>query len=353
MRIFLYFTVLMKTPVTLLTLLLFPFFPFAQPSLAGFPAVTIRLKAPDSAHSVFRHFIVLDERPDTARIGLHTFVPTFGAPHNRQLVFQRPASVEISAWLNEQFSRPRAPYTALIVLRTLWLSDPNYLREDFVKNPDKVHERTHLRLKAEIYASRDSLFVPILRYDTVLAYKNDNPYTSASYYSHWEKDLTDILTDLTDTASRLTPLREEHPRRRLHPEEIREFNESRSTSPVDRVTTLTPGVYASFDEFRNNTPSIRDFEVKHESTERLLYIKEPGGASYYSHNAWGYSDGRSVFIMHNGHLCPVWKLGHAYYFYGGAKKEITMPPGASGPGQTIEVNIHPIFTIDMDKGIAY
>jgi hypothetical protein len=342
----------MKNPAILLAFLLFPFAPSAQPSLTSFPSVTIRLKVPDSAHSVFRHFVVLDERPDTARIGLHTFVPTFGAPHNRQLVFRRPAAVEIAAWLNEQFSRPQAPYTALIVLRTLWLSDPNYLREDFVRDPDKVHERTHLRLKAELYASRDSLFLPILRYDTVLAYKNDNPYTSASYYSHWEKDLTDLLADLTDTASHLVPLREGHARL-LHLGEIRDFNRSRSTYTIDRAPAFTPGVYASFNEFRNNNPSIRDFEIKHENKERLLYIKEPGGASIYSHDAWGYSDGRSVYVMRDGHLCPVWKEGRAFYFYGGTNKEITMPPGFTNSGQTIEVNVHPIFTIDMDKGIAY
>src|ERR1700754_4257137 len=87
--------------------------------LSTLKPITIRIKnvqdLPDTpAGSFFSHFEVIDERSDTARIGIHTTWPAFSHPLDRQLVFRRPAATEIAGYLNEHFGRPGAPYTALI-----------------------------------------------------------------------------------------------------------------------------------------------------------------------------------------------------------------------------------------------
>ncbi len=261
---------------------------------------------------------------------MHTVIPTFGNIHARQLVLHRSAAAEIGDYLNTNYAKPNAPYTALIVLRNLWLSDANYLREDMIKDPGRLHERTHIRLKAEIYAQIDSQFLPILRFDTLQIYSHDNPYTGISYYSAWDRDLTGILDDMADSASRLT-ISFNGDRRLVSRQDIQDYNHSRF-SAHQRLRRLTPGVYTSFDEFRNNAPSIRDFEIKLEKKERVLYIREQG-RSYYSHNAWGYCDGKNIFVMRDGVLCHAWREGKAFYFLGGANKEITVPPMLMGIGK--------------------
>src|SRR5882757_4202456 len=110
--------------------------------LSVLKTITIELSDPGNSSpsgraSLFNHFEVIDERPDTARIGLHAERFKAAGSRNRQLIFNKPAGREIEAFLNARFARPGAPCTALVVIRTLWLSDANNLREEIVKNPEK------------------------------------------------------------------------------------------------------------------------------------------------------------------------------------------------------------------------
>jgi hypothetical protein len=352
----------MTNPISTIGALLLCLSASAQSSLSTLSPVLIELDSSGRTYSAgcpFRHYQVIDARPDTARIGIHAFIPTLGSQHNRQLVFRQPAASEIAAFLNARFTRADAPYTALIVLRNLWLSDANYRREEKLKNPAILHERTHIRLKAEIYAVRDSLFMPVMRFDTLQAYKRDNRYTSiVTYYSLWNKDVTAILCDMADSAARLTVARQGKGRQ-LHLEEIMKWNQSRFETPITGNITLTPGVYTSFEECRNNKPSLQHFEIRMENNYRLLYISESGGSTYYSHEAWGCSDGKNIYMMHDGVLYPIWKEDRAFYFLAPPT-----PPALGPDGKPIapeyfttssrsETNQRRIYAVDMDSGKTY
>lgn len=369
----------MNHPILIALLLLGAIVCEAQPTtpLADLPPVTIHLEDPAGLPyhpGVFSHFEVIDERPDTARIGIHNFVPFLLHSRNRQLVFRHPASQEIADYLNTRLSRPGASWSALIVLRNLWLSDANFIKEDKVKNPEIMADRTHIRLKAEIYAFNDSFYLPLVRYDTVQTYKRGNTYNNlVTYYALWNKELSSVLSDMTDSAAGLVAVRAEHARR-LQWQDIVQFNRSRFDAEITETPNLTPGVYASFEEFRKNAPSIPHFEIRKEKKDQLLYIQDAGGSFYYSHDAWGYCDGKSVFIMRDGKLYQLWKEGNAFYFFGQTYKEIYNPVGPQSPEQnqqplfgyttnpansqppnTIksEVNVNRIYTVDMDSGVAY
>ena len=141
-----------------------------------------------------------------------------------------------------------------------------------------------------------------------------------------ERDLTGILNHMVDNAAQLALAKPEGSRR-LRLQDILQYNRARFEAPITGNTDLTPGVYASFSEFRNNAPSIHDFEVKLEKNNRLLYIRDAGGSSYYSHDAWGYCDGKNIYIMRDGILYPLWKEGRAFYFFSRVYKEIDMDSG--------------------------
>jgi hypothetical protein len=297
--------------------------PTDQPSLSALRPVTIRFRNPRGAQApdhptLFSHFEVIDERPDTGRIGVHTNTTGLGRPHDRQLVFERPAAMEIADYLNAKFTRPGSPYTALVVLRTLWLSDANFIREDMIRDPDRRFERTHIRLKAEIYAIRDHHYMPVLRLDTLQASIRTSYYSTLTPYSDWDGNISSIFDQLADTCSLVTAEKTDRGRW-IEWEDIRQFNASRFDAPISHNTALTRGVYANFEEFRNNTPSIKDFEIKMENRERLLYLHEDG-KTVYSHSAWGYCDGTAIYIMRDGILCPAWKEGKAFYFYSDTRK---------------------------------
>lgn len=348
-----------------------------KPSMSALSRTTIRLRNPRNTTIYpgrFNHFEVIDERADTARIGIHARTGPFS--HNsRQLVFGRPAATEIAEYLNAQFSRQGTPFAALLVLRTFWLSDANYTWEELGKDPDKKLDNFQIRLKVEVYAGKDSLYIPVFRYDTLVTTRPRDYASREGLYPMLEDCLSNLFNDLVDSAS-LVAGRKAGDARKVSREQIREFNRSRFGTPLDSGTAYTSGVYASFEEFRNNAPSIHDFEIKKEGKDILLYIKAATGPSYYSHDAWGYSDGISLFIMRDGMLWPAWKEGRAIYFYGRSYKIETNPggtyipgtPGYTSPGgarvggapgyytpsnSNTEKDVKCIYTVDMDTGEVY
>jgi hypothetical protein len=375
----------MKNPFHLIfyLVLVFPFTPIRaqvtsanpqQDLLSALPSITIRIKASrdlihTSANSLFSHFEVIDERPDTARIGVHTNMKTFRRPYDRQLIFDRPAALAVAAWLNNHFSRPGAPYTALIVLRGLWLSDARYIREDLVRDPDRRFEKTHIRLNAEVYAVKGDRYLPVIRFDTLQATKKMTYYASLQApYSDWGNNLASILAELADSSSSVIGRRQDGGHR-IGIEDIRQFNTSRFEAPIGKATALTRGVYTNFEEFRNNAPSIRDFEVKVEDNHRILYVREAGN-TFYTHDAWGYCDGKNVYIMRDGMLYSAWREGKAFYFYRDIISRINPPDAEIIPaseavsiggattddsftGRHADYKRRYVYSVDMDTGNVY
>lgn len=318
-----------------------------SPSLSALHAVTIRLHHVRnvSAPSGFSHFKVIDERADTARIGIHTCIPDFGRNYDRQLVLAQSTAGAMADYLNRHYTRPDAPYTALVILRTLWLSDANYVRSEYLRNPDRRFERTHIRLKAEIYAIRDGRYIPVLRYDTLQTAMRKRILQERSPYYEWGMNLTLLINDLADSAGRLSPAKAAT-NCWVGWEDILRFNASRFNAPIDDDRPAR-GVYANFEEFRNNAPSIQNFEIKLENHERLLYIRESGN-TYYTHDAWGYCDGKDFYVMRDGILCPAWKEGKAFYVP--AAGAVANPLTAT---RDRDYKQRSIYFIDMDTGDMY
>ena len=283
---------------------------------------TDRIAAP--SNSLFGRFEVIDERPDTARIGVHANLPMHTHTYDRQLVLNGAADQELARYLDRYCTRPGASYTALVVLRELWLSDADPYPQETIAHDlraERKHSRqtaghqTHIRLKAEVYALKDSQYLPLFRIDTLQATSRVVYNTLRSTYNGWEKELADMLRQLADSASQATARKEGHSTL-ISREDISRFNRSRFALPIDDDAVPAMGVYTTFEEFRNNAPATRDFQIRWDNGNRTLYIKDEAGTYYYSHTAWGYSDGKAVYFMRDGILRPIWKEGKAFYFYG-------------------------------------
>jgi hypothetical protein len=282
-------------------------------SLSALKTITIELEkaSPSGLATLFHHFEVIDERPDTARIGVRADrgLRLVGA-RNKQLVFNKPVAGEIESFLNTRFTRPGAPWAALVVIRTLWLSDANNIREDIVKDPEKNEEKTKIRLKAEIYAEKDGWYTPLYRFDSLQISLRKGLNLGTNFGS----DLSDMLEEMADSATLLLGEKGKEGRK-ISRADILQFNQSRFDSPICKDGPFVKGAYMTFQEFRDNAPSISDCEIKKDKEELILYVKESGDKSYYSHTAWGYCDGKTVYVMKDGILVPAWKEGKAWYLF--------------------------------------
>lgn len=75
------------------------------------------------------------------------------------------------------------------------------------------------------------------------------------------------------------------------------------------------GVYTSFDEFKNNTPSIRNFyaDVNNKNNQVELYQIAADSSSQLIQNAWGLSINNELYYYSSGQLYPVEKSGNGFY----------------------------------------
>src|SRR5580692_1692557 len=131
----------MKLPFLLTGPLWLTLMTCAQSNLSSLPKSNISLYPPaktDAAFYLFNHFEVIDERPDKARIGIRTDKSSsmFYSGSDRQIAFDSPAATRIAGYFNQNFTRPGAPCTALVILRSLWVSDAIYIPRDMTRDGD-------------------------------------------------------------------------------------------------------------------------------------------------------------------------------------------------------------------------
>jgi hypothetical protein len=185
------------------------------------------------------------------------------------------------------------------------------------------------------------------------------------------QDLAGMLDALADSAAHILA-KKGNGGRRLAFDDIRLFNQSRYSAIIfNDSTPLVKGVYRDFQEFRNNAPSIHNFETTKKKDRLLLYLKEGNGNSFYSRTAWGYCDGKNIYVMKDGVLILTWREGKAFYLLGQPEEDYFPrynPPSAEDvaasyhPGSDGETEygtigrrtvIRHVFTVDPDSGKLY
>jgi hypothetical protein len=213
----------------------------------------------------FRDIRVIDYRWDTARIGL----VAAGESSEDQVVFRKASAAgALAAWLDSAYTQPKGAYTMLVVIKDLWISDS----VDYAQTEEMRHNtyykvtRWNLAFRLEAYLRAGEGYIPLTYMDTTL----------------------------TDS-----------------------FCMARFDYPMDTAVRLMKGVYASAEEFRNNQPSIGDFEITNDKQGNLeLRIRDKDGQYNYTHTLWGFCDSNRVFVMMDGNCFPVFKVHHQWYVLG-------------------------------------
>jgi hypothetical protein len=293
----------------------------------------------------FSNFEVVDFRPDTSRIGLWTANKT-----RRELLFNSTASNTLATYLNTCYTDPSATQSFLILIKKLWLYDT-------IKVYGKGVGRIHFRV--EIFLKTKEGLAPYTYLDTLIT-------SHISVLDMGGFKLAALMAVLVNKISS-TDEAAVGKRRRLYSfQQLDSMNNKRFSYPMDTATILNPGVYASIEEFRNNQPSILNYEIQPDENGLMqLYLKDEQGKSYFSRKMWGYCDGKNCYVMMNGNLFPVLFIDHAFYVWGSKEfrrktKQIPIilpfPPAIMFGTMTVSetaVRQMSIFTLDPYAGDIY
>lgn len=85
--------------------------------------------------------------------------------------------------------------------------------------------------------------------------------------------------------------------------------------PILKDTVYTPGIYLSFNEFKNNSPAITDFYVSVDSQSHRVNLYEimPDSSNRLIDKAWGVSINNELYYYTSGQLYPIERSANTFY----------------------------------------
>ncbi len=307
---------------------------------------------------------VVDARPDIYAVGLASVrhVPFF-------TISQGIFANDVQQFLNSsiQFAKPDS-FSIVMVIKKCWLTsgldeemEQQIQNADIDSNSKKI---SSLLLRIEFYLRRGSDHFILYRYDTTIT---RNLYVTKDASLLLEQALISSLSKLKELDSKFQSIVET--KRKFSWEEIAVHNQKQFDIPVLKDTSLVRGIYFSFDEFKNNNPTQRDFEVEKDKLIDLIFIKQPDGTQTPIRGAWGYCDGKNMYIKSMDNYFLLQQQGNAFYIYGSKEfkhKKLSRDAGidvdSTGSGPThyknqlqktskrhLALELKP-YTLDWDNG---
>jgi hypothetical protein len=247
---------------------------------------------------LFQQISMIDARPDTSRIGI---VRT-GRRGQNEVLFFLPVSQQLTGYLNAAYSRPAGHYQLLIVLKDLWIAVPDSF-------DIRARLEWNVRFRVEAYLKANDGYAPLMRFDSTVTGLRGGVASSVA------TDQVGALFDLFMRQVAATDL--DRDRRLVSYRQIDSFNRAQFAYPMDTATRLVKGVYTTFDEFRDNAPSILSYTIdKDRLGKPQLNVPGENGKMTFNHTAWGYCDGKQVYVMMDADLFTVFAVGHQFYVLG-------------------------------------
>jgi hypothetical protein len=312
--------------------------------------------APGEIKLPFASIQIIDNRFDTSKLG---FAPAYQVIANkrtvgRKIVFEDGVARTLENYYNEVYQNAFTPgdITLLIVLKKFWFSgiDDEKNREiDILRNE---HAMSFLYCKWEYYFKKGDVYMPVQRVDTVLNGVEFEATNNRRVYGNNKKLFKLILNGMIEVFdfNKFINNIERLPKKNWT--DIQRYNASYFDIPVLKDTILQKGVYITFNDFKNNRPSVINF------TEQKMRIRANTFENYIEDdkgnritNYWGYCTGETLKIGKYGNE-KVHRRNNTFEFFVQHPFLQINTNIIGGPTYTDRVVWIP-YQIDMETGNIY
>jgi hypothetical protein len=274
---------------------------------------------------------VVDARADSTAIGLASVrhMPFFTVSQGR---FSDDAQQFLNSSIH--FTKPDT-FSLVMVLKKFWLtSGLDEEMEQQIQNTEidsSSKKISSLLVRIEFYLKRASDHFILYRYDTMIT---RNLYVSRDASALVEQALIFSISRLQEMESKFQSITET--RRKFNRDEIDAHNQKQYDLPVLKDSSLARGVYFSFEEFKNNRPGQKDFEVEKDKLIDLIFTKQADGTLAPIRDAWGYCDGKNLYIRSMDNYFMLQRECNAFYIYGA--KEFKHKKRAKDPAMGVDAD---------------
>lgn len=232
--------------------------------------LTQKTLAPSSIHIPFKSIEIVDARFDTSKLGyeLNKKYDYISFNDFKQIKLVNGVKESLQFFYNDYYKLCLKDQVKnlLIVLKTLWIDQApannlKYETGDEIESNSISFQNIHV--KWEYYIHERDRYYPFKRVDTV--YRLTNSVLNSKEYKFRKNDLSFFMFVLKSQLEQidLNQIVEKYDSKRsLSFHNVDSFNKKRFLIPVSNVQNIKKGVFLTFDEFKNNTPSIEQYELK-------------------------------------------------------------------------------------------
>lgn len=271
---------------------------------------------------------VTDIRADSFAIGLRNRDIKI---KRRNLQFENGLTNELNAYIarNTNVSKAGDAPALAIFIKDVWLreSDMDENENDKMyhdKDEEVQFTKSTLTFQADCFIRKGDGYYAAMRFDTTISKLLNATAFSKTYFDF-------ILTGLFLRASQLDPASIISTKTKRNFNEIVSHYRERWQIPVLTDSVLRKGVYATFEEFKANNPSMPVFEMKKSKLADILYAGTNAKDLQPTRGVWGYCDGKYIFIKAGENYYPMVRYQDSYYFLGSTEVIYTHTSGAA-PG---------------------
>jgi hypothetical protein len=262
-----------------------------------------RLKEENIVFS-FSGINVMDKRNDTSCLGYFRFNNQF--KNNVKLATKNFLSADLEKYLNDlnKNSYTSNKPSLLLVIKKFWF-DRDYF---FGTSNYNKHTSYFFSVAIDYFVMTQNEFIPLAKIDTLLTFpiKLSDPKKGILVGEAIQR----ILKNIPELS--ITNVSE---KKALTLSQLNAYYQKNYDLPIFNSPSLQKGVYMSFSEFKNNAPSISDFEIRNSPLADDIFIKE-GTEFNRNSKAWGYCDGTNSFIKIDKSLFQLYRQGFTYSVYG-------------------------------------
>ncbi len=253
----------------------------------------------------FSKIILSDNRFDTSKLG---YIYDSEWAKYYKLCLKKDFIEEGATFLNNYFS-PNFSQTDDVVFACIKnISNRMAIPGKEAKPKDKKKREYNFYLKVEFYLKKGTGYYPLYRFDSTIIYNWNSKeelseQISKAFISSTQK-LSNLSIYITDKKNTLTY------------QQIDSFNNISRNIPLLKQAAVQRGIYLTLNQFKENQPSYRNFEISSSEAADLLYVKGKNLEDSVISDAWAFSDGTKMFIRIGYNFFPLYKIGNNFEFYG-------------------------------------
>ena len=282
--------------------------------------LTAQRTAPAEIKFPFSSIRIIDSRFDTSKIG---FLPVDNIIQDKRNVFRKirfkgGIVKPLQKYYNDYYknSFKQNGFELLIVMKRFWVSGVDYTRDKRIVLTNSLEATTNLYCKWEYYLGNDGHYLPVKRLDTIMQVNDEIAQFIDEEFDERRlgkfKFLLKAMIELNDFEKK-AEMFDRLPNKTI--EEILNFNAKRNELIVLKDSAFKKGIYLSFEEFKNNKPSIVDY--KEEKTRYKIFKAErylTDSQGNLINNYWGYSDGE-IFRYGKYGNDRIFRVGNTFEFF--------------------------------------